>query len=660
MRKYKAEELFNLSDDELWKLPEERHIVVFQDGEITTHTRATIASVYLWWPAKFHSVPLRKKYHLGDRRFTSKSMLQVMNQLIWDIHDHNGNTVDTERLAELAFRAVNRFYNVFTVRLSPYVATLSMFDALEVMNHPKIKEANDNVVPTEYSIEEVCYKQISEVLLDPNELKGNPIAESVKSGTLSMGQVLQCVGPRGYITDINSEIFPEPITTGYLQGIADLYGSMIESRMGTKSLAYNRELLRDTEYFNRKTQLIAQYVQNLHHGDCGTPHLIEFPVLKNLLRHMKGKYYISPETGKLVMFQGNEEHLVGTKVKMRGVLGCIHPDPAGICSTCYGELAKNIPYGTNIGQVSAVVMGDKITSSVLSTKHHDSTSRVERFDIQKTEGKYLRYGKEPETLYLNRNLKGKKIKLLVFRHEVSSLADVLMLNDLSDYPPATASQLTQMRIVIDNGPEGTTSDLLRVSLYNRKASFSRELLEFIRRKPWTYDEHDNVVIDIEGFDVNQPFLTLPYMHVNMHEVKKRIEWFLHSGSEDTGKRLRDPNKKEKRQTQKYLRSYKDPVEGLLTFANMINEKLSLNLVHCEILVFAMMARNPRARDYRLPLLGLEGSYEKYNELMMNRSLGGTMAYEGQVKAFLSPRSFIYRNRDDHPYDFIIKGGRLQD
>ncbi|MFO5701915.1 hypothetical protein ACLBSN_32620, partial [Klebsiella pneumoniae] len=60
----------------------------------------------------------------------------------------------------------------------------------------------------------------------------------------------------------------------------------------------------------------------------------------------------------------------------------------------------NIPKGTNIGQVAAVSMGDKITSAVLSTKHTDASSAVEQYKLGKIESNYLRTGEIPETLYL--------------------------------------------------------------------------------------------------------------------------------------------------------------------------------------------------------------------------------------------------------------------
>ncbi len=662
MRTYHARELLNLNKDELWALPEERHRLIFDDGELVTHTRATITSVYLWYPIHDRpDIPLLQAYHLGDQRFTSKLMLKLINRVIWAIHTQDNEATDPEWLAELAFETVNRFYNDFTVHLSAYVATLSMFDILEVMEHPEIQQANAEVEPTEYSIEKVCYQRIKDTLNDPNALIGNPLVEAVKSGTLKMDQVLQCIGPRGYMTDINSDIFPDPITKGYVEGIDKLYDAMIESRSGSKSLLYNKELLRGTEYFNRKTQLIAQYVQRLHNEDCGTSHLIDFPVMETSFSQLKGKYYLGEE-GRLTVFQGTETHLIGKTIRLRSVLGCMHPDPQGVCAVCYGRLSFSVPRGTNLGQVSAVSMGDKITSSVLSTKHLDSTSRVEKFVLAAKEKKYIRYGKEPETLYLKKDYHNAKKWITVLREEVKNLADVLMLPSLDSYPTTNASELSKLQISVDRGQQGIEQEVLDVALYNRKSSFSRALLEHIRRVRWTNDAAGNVIIDISGFDVEKPFLTLPFKHVNMFEVMTRIQTFLHSGSEQDNKKLGKAaakgQPKPKRTKRNYLKNYQDPGEALVVFFNMLNEKLSINITHCEILVYAMMVRSSTQRDYRLPVPGLSGSFEKYNTLMMNRSLAAAMAFEKQDRPLVSASSFIYTKRNSHPYDLLLLGGQM--
>lgn len=658
MNVYNARDLLNLPYDQLWTLPSEWHKIIFDDGtEIITYDRITKISVLLWYPLKAHpTAPIVSDYHLGHTRVTSKSLVSYLNKVIWGIHEHSGETVCPESLAKLAIEGKNWLYNETTVKLSRYVATLSMFDIADVYNHPLVRKANTNVEESTYGIEQVSYKMIEEAFNDTTQFRGNSIIEGYRSGTQKLEQLLQAFGPRGYPTDINSDIFPHPVTVGYIDGIWDLYGSMVESRSGTKALLYNKELLRVTEYFNRKSQLVAQYVQRLHPGDCHTPHLVDFPVLASTLKTLKGKYYLRAD-GVLDWLRGVETHLIGTKIKMRSVLGCTNPDPSGVCSICYGRLSYSIPKGTNIGQVSAVVMGDKITSSVLSTKHTDATSAVEQYKITGTELNYLRTGNVAETLYLKKALVNQGYRLIVKRAEAQNLADVLMISDLSAYPATSASNLNQIGMIrtVEGVDQG---DILSVSLYNRKASLSTEMLQHIKRVGWEPDSRDNIMVDLQGFDFDLPFLTLPYKHVNMYEVMKRIQSFLHSGDNSDGTKL--SSDKVGFTSKTYLKNYKDPVDALAATVSLLNEKIRLNVVHCEVLVYAMMIRSAANKDYRLPVPGIFGTFEKYNKLMMNRSLAGAMSFEKQHEPLNNPTSFLRSGqvRNDHPYDMAVMGGLL--
>ncbi|MNC60676.1 hypothetical protein D3C87_1183460 [compost metagenome] len=70
----------------------------------------------------------------------------------------------------------------------------------------------------------------------------------------------------------------------------------------------------------------------------------------------------------------------------------------------------------------------------------------------------------------------------------------------------------------------------------------------------------------------------------------------------------------------------------------------------------MMIVSASAKDYRLPIPGITGSFEKYNKVMDNRSLAGKLAFEKQHEPLNSPGSFLYKDRNDHPYDTAVMGG----
>lgn len=654
MNEYQARDLLKLSVEELWALPEERHRIVFDDGVLETHTRATITSVYLWYPLVLYGVecPILKEFHLGSSRLSGKSMLDRINRVSWHIHYLQGEPADTEELGRWAFLTINRIYNDFTKLLGEYIATMSLFDAIEVMDHPTIAKANREVIATSDSIGKT-HDIIESVIKDPKELIGNPLAESLRSGTAKMGQVLQCIGPLGSRTDMNSDIFRYPLTRGLLEGIPGLYGNMIESRSGSKALAFNRELIRDTEYFNRKLQMVAAYVQRLHHGDCGTEITVEVPVTEESLPTLEGKYYVVENTQGSVQYdwvRSSDRHLIGKPIHMRSLLGCKHRDPQGVCSTCYGRIHFSIPGMTNIGHVSAVDVGDKVTSAVLSTKHHDGDAEADKFLLGPAESKYLQYRNLGEVLFLKPKWAKQRLTMTVHHSEVRNLADILMVRKISDHPIRSTSQITQLQLRVGDEAE---ADMLTVSIHNRKASFSHALLKYLVHQRWEHDESGNVVIDLTHFDTDKPFLVMPMRQVHMHEVMKRLRSFLESRSETRRlKRGGDSQSEGKR----FLTEYRNHTEALIRFNQLINEKLYVNIVHSEMLLVALTARSPQERDYRLAKPALKGRFVRFNELMENRSLGGLMALEGQQAAVSHPRLFLNQNRPDHPYDLLFTGG----
>jgi hypothetical protein len=182
------------------------------------------------------------------------------------------------------------------------------------------------------------------------------------------------------------------------------------------------------------------------------------------------------------------------------------------------------------------------------------------------------------------------------------------------------------------------------------------MLKHVKKVQWEPDDRGNIVIDLDTFDHNLPFLTLPYKHVNMYEVMKRIQSFLHSGSDTEGSKL--SSDKVGFTSKTYLKNYDNVIEGVVATAQLINEKIHLPLVHCEVLAYAMTIKSAQRKDYNLPKPGYLGQFEKYNKLMQSRDLAGTMAFEKQHEPFANPASFLYTQRNDHPYALMVMGGKL--
>lgn len=664
MIRYTVPELLALSVDELWALPNVRHVVEFADGELETYGRATILSVYYWRALRnFPKTPVLKDWHVESIGFDSSKMITSIGRVIWGIHDHYesiGEPISIDELAYNTMDTVMDIYNDFTVRVSNYVTTFSLFDVMEIMDHPEIRAANESVKMTQHSIEKVTHKKVAEVLRDKTQFQGNHIALGVRLGTTSMGQMLQCVSIRGYCTDIDSSIFHTPIMSGYVEGITGLYEAMTESRSGAKAQGYSKELIRDTETFNRRLQLIAQTLTTLHyHTDCGTDITLEFLVKKDNLKQLAGKYYILPN-GSLGVIKGDEKHLIDTNIRIRSVLGCKHPDPTGICSTCYGKLASSVPYGTNIGHVSATEFCDIVTSNVLATKHLDSTSQVDEFQLGRIERQYLHTKPDIDAIFLNANKHKHQIKITLASEEAASISDLLLVKDIAALIPERMTSISQLMVEVTDDKGNTKRDILHVSQYNRQSFLTTAALKYIQHHGWEYtdDQRRDIVIDITKFGDNKPLFELPFTHVNMLEYKNETEAFLSSSRTAQRARFRANGRPVRRveKTQTVLSDFDNMSSALMAFANKASDKISVNIVHREILMYVFMARDPEARDYRLPIPATSGVFCKRSDIFAGRSLAPMMAHQDQISGVMSVEPFLVRHRNDSPFDAILTGG----
>jgi hypothetical protein len=101
---------------------------------------------------------------------------------------------------------------------------------------------------------------------DIPEFKNNGLIKLIKLKLLSFNQVLQIVGPRGRVSDINGTIFPYPINSSYFEGIKTTWASLIETRSATISCMNTKTPIQDTETCNRRMALAVMGLLKLQRG----------------------------------------------------------------------------------------------------------------------------------------------------------------------------------------------------------------------------------------------------------------------------------------------------------------------------------------------------------------------------------------------------------
>lgn len=673
MNKYHIRDLINMTDDEIWNLPEEVHDIVFDDKTVRTHTRATILTIYyLLFQKHYPKAPILAKWHVQNAGFDGKVQIDVLSDIYWSVYeyyDEHGLDIKLDDLDVLCFTVVQNMYNDLSVNIDEHMMSSSLFDMLEIMDHPEVKKFNDNIVPTQHGIEDVAHKGIGKVISSHPDFRHNPIQIALRSGSYPVAQVLQCVTALGYRTDIDSSIGKYPIMTGFCEGIHTLYGSAMESRSATKAILYNQELIQDTEYFNREMQMVSSYMQRIVKGDCGSTSYVRQPILKDVAQFYIGKWYLNDDKQLTNITRQNYKELIGKTIKMRSILACECQEPGSICEICYGKMSlqmvepttykDHVIPGTVIGHVSSTELCGTMTQLVFSTKHLDSTSHIDPFKLGDGEKHYLDLDND-DNIYLKPLFKKRRYTLSFLSEQLHSITDLNVVDDPNVLKPRRVSQITA--VLVDLGkhdPLGYKGPVeLRVYNHNRKPCLTSEALAYFKEKGWSQSQDGKIVtIDMSDWDVSKPLMVLPFIHVNMAEYKEEFKAFYYSSSQNSKKVFKGRNNSKASDDSVVLSDFKDVSNGLTAFINLNPAKLGANVVHYEVLTLVMMVRGLLEDDYRMPLNAKEnGEFSVFNRIIANRSAGPLMAHERQDRALTNFRFYGRTELDASNMDSVLLGG----
>lgn len=648
MIEYSARGIAGMSLESVWQLPDTAFRLVFDDGVLETNARATIFSRYTWEiHAMFPNTPLLVIHHIGEQRLSPKTHLDLLSEIIWDCRDtyeKQGIEVDMELLSRMAYQITNKIYNDFTRKLEAYVATISALDFIEAMDQPVIDAANKRLASLPHAREadiSAANEEIRRVLFDKNELATNGVSKAVRASIVSDQQALQCVGSRGYATDIGSRIFHDPIVPGFAQGITLLRDHMMESRSASVAALNSKDPMQKSEYMNRNIQLSAATLSNLNSGDCGSRDYLPLTIAnKDILRDMLGMFYIDEETGEEKPIRRRQSrHLIGKTLKFRTIFTCKHPDRYGFCARCLGEIAQSIPRDTNIGHVSASELQSRLSQLLLSTKHLLASARAERIVISDHDLNYITTGKGENNLYLVQQLKNRKYRVVIGESEAQNLPDVIAVSTVEHLIPSRMSELTYIAIEFSDTVESLPV-LIQVSSGSRKAALSRAMLQYIKTTGWTINEAGNYVVDMAGWNHDQPFVELPVRHFSSVDYMLTIASFIKGGDKGQGRSIMKCG---------------TPAAALQSFHDLVSAKMQVPLSYLQVIIMSTMVQDERERNYHLPLPRETGTPAHYQSQMRLRSLAAAMAFQGHYEVMVKPESYLVKDRPKHPLDFLLMG-----
>lgn len=663
----KARDLLHLTEDQIWAMDAQYQpteivpiefdstmevingIEVESDGVVVhANIRYTILSWYMW---EFHrwypDTPLLPTHHLASYPFTVKVLPMVLSAICDSVNKAYWKRVSYNELAERVYQVSNRLYNVsVSYRLSPYVETMSANDYLDVLFHPEVQAIRNKCLedPTPKSIR-TLYEELPAKTSEPGFLPGNAMVSDMNIKSSPIGQSNQCIGIRGYNTDINSYMFRHPILDCFGTGIRNISDFIQESRSASKALLFQKDPIRETEYFNRRLQMLTQPVRWIIPGDCGSTEVLEWHVQPGDLKALNGKYYYD-SGNQLVALNPTlraAKQLVGTTIRMRSPLMCKHKHLGGVCQTCAGQLSYTLPYGTNIGHVSAYTMGEKITQSVLSVKHLDGSTEIKEISLDKTDLSFIRLSTErSELIKLVKDFsKYKNAKMLLPVEEVGNLTQAMNTEILSELSIYKISTLYKVGIRYDFDVDTQVTEWVTVSGPSRPSSLTASFLSHIKRVGYTQEDSKYLIVSLDGWDVDKPVMQLPQKQINMLDFMKQISNMLECGPREGIKKGLNPS------------SPLDLVTYLRTIYEYANQYISIPIMYLEIATLSGLVRDLENYDLRLAEDNYNRGFAPKSAMLHYRSVGPALAYEEQSNVMYAAQSYNKRNRVPHPMDALF-------
>lgn len=667
-----AEDVLHYKIEEVLALPLLPIKLNFADGSsIQTVRGCLFISWHLWrFYREYPGLPIQPSHCVQMGAFKKGTETRLGAKIFWDIY-YNCNEYhmdsDIERRDELIwkmsltfYRIVNDIHNSVVMHLANYVTTVDLSDIAGLLSDSDIMKAKQSVIdavndPTA-EVSPVMDKAFKDILSAVTSAKPsmiyNGIAMLARANVLDKNQLVQFIGPRGFVMATDGCMYKHPITVGYSDGFSHTWQRMTESRTGSISLYMNESALKSSEYFNRRMQLLVGVISSIKGVDCGTTDTITCMIGENDLPAYGGKYHI--HNGQLMEVDINDKSIIGKMLNVRSITLCRNSDPTTICRTCFGNLYKVIPKKTNVGHYLVTEPLSAVSQRIMSTKHVLASISALYFVLEHAYRDWFKYNPENKSsIILKKHSETKCYKMRVDMDEIQGLNAVLACSDPGSLPPQRISCVTSVSLASEI--DKTTNDynwiMFDTTVGGSGSALSTDVILEIRRHGVVIK--DSIVeITLEDF-LDKEILISPRRNENMMQHFSQVRHFILGNDEELDK---PGNIGES--IVAYNRGGLSPAtkagKAVAALKNIFDEKIITNILHSEILVRACMTVNPLAMDYNLPVGGEPFVFSNARNIISNRNLSASMAFQNQSAVLTRPAAYIVRNRQGHPLDPIIR------
>lgn len=629
MRKITAREILNISLNDIWNLPNQEYEVTYDDGQTyVQRQRFIIFDRYFWELILLHpQTPITYNCTtasvIGNNHFNADTHIKLFEKIFKHIIsvNHLVTFSQKESLLKRIYQIIDLIQNQVVMKASADVYTINAMDFVDVVKNPQIVQIADTMAPTPEGVES-AYKQIRQFVT--NDKSTNRFIRAYRAKSINENQSNQCIGPRGFVTDLDRTVFRKPIQNGFIRGMGSLYEMMTESCTAAKSLNATGTHIQQSEYTSRRIQLLSMIVTGVVDGDCGSHEYLPILVTEQNIETLKGKFYLNDQGG-LSEIVGDDPNLYSKVLNLRTVLGCKHHDSTKVCMTCLGNMGGNFENTTNLGYTATAYLMEKVTQSILSTKHLTHSVRKSFIKLEGLATKYFCCNDNGD-LFFRPDIDLTGLVLVLPNSKVGKLVDVLNMQH-TNIGLAKIGELDTIYIKNLNA-KPPISETLNISYKDRFSVLTHYLLEYIKGSELESDSRGNFIIPLDRIDKTKPIFNNPLKESNIINFVNRIAGIIETNKDKVT----------------------DPVEKLALLFNTTMEKFKCNLFVLEVLVYATTTFNAMNNNYRLGRNSTTPYTESKVNLFRNRDFAALASFEDQMNELkLQPVSAFSNNgKQDHP------------
>lgn len=630
----------------------------------TTTPRLELSSK-LWDPLiEFPKTPVASTHILKRGPVPWKAIEDMMSSIYRSILTAYGKwVVDREAVWESIQNAIcNKFYNECVLEYPQYARSIDASHLRDIYDHPGVTAERMKVTPKPGQVY-IAPGKISKAtkaalnIIREDETpryRYNPIVSGIRSGQVKTEQLGQITVSRGFNTEINSTIQPTPILGDYYSGILDPAEMLMDSSLASKAILFQGDPLKLTEYANRKLQFSTAQVDLIVTGDCGSDHYAEIPITAQRLNGLDGMFFVHPDSKKLTEFIPSTGHnYIGQVLQFRTPILCKYRSQNCVCSTCYGELAVNIPYGTNVGTIASMRTMSAISQLVLKVKHVEGDVTSDPLIVTTAESMFIQPNSDRDGIYLQPYTGEEEVTLLIrtsFDNKIINgrRLPVLTKEDLG--PEVDMAKHTQFREMVftvkrENGKVERVK--VTVSHGTRMSFMSKDFLEWFIDQNLAVQADGNYHVNLSTWDFDKPFLEMPNKHTSMRDFAAVMESFVRSTK---AKELVDMGRV------KQLSHYHNVSDAINDLYDLIVEKIPVSYTHVSIVALSMLAHKDRTGRW-IPGLDDPATFATHTTVMSEGSLGALFAYEGGgIKMNREIKQYLNRDRPQHLLDHLLLPG----